>query len=100
MLKLIFALTLTSTSMALACKMTRAGASARTYSAVVDYAAQKMSMGSEIKSIYLESKTGLMAIEILNEKNECQARLFSVQFGASCNVKINEVIPFSPVKCK
>lgn len=101
MTKIIFALALATTSIASACKISKAGMSASLITNVTQEAFATMDSGSEIKAVYKENDNNDFIVETLNDNKECTAQLFNAQFDTlACKVNVNYVATLLPIPCK
>jgi hypothetical protein len=101
MFKTIFVTVLAATSIASACKISKAGLSANLIINVTQEAFQTMDSSSEIKAVYKENDNNNYIVETLNENNECTAQLFNAQFDTlACKVNVNYIATFLPIPCK
>lgn len=101
MFKTIFLTAFAMTSIASACKISKAGMSASLITNVTQEAFATMDSGSEIKAIYKENNNNYFTVETLDENNVCSAQMFNAEFDTlACKVNVNFVATFLPIPCK
>lgn len=103
MIKIIFAfaLALATTSMASACKISRAGMSLSVISTVTQEAFKNIDSSSEIKAVYKENDNNNYTVETLDQNNKCSTQLFNGYFDTlECRSKAIAIITLLPIPCK
>lgn len=103
MTKIIFAVALATTSIASACKISKAGMSFNLISTVSAEAFATMPSDSSIKAIYSESTKAIdfYVVEILDANGVCSAQLYNAQFDTlNCQAKAALTPTFAPIPCK
>lgn len=101
MFKFIFIAALMTTSIASACKISRAGMSHSVLTAVSEYTLKSISTDSAIKAVYRDAGDNSYLAEILDAKDECSAQLYEAYFDTlNCGPKVTPVATFVPIPCK
>ncbi len=101
MTKIIFAITLATTSMASACKISQAGVSANLITATTQEAFASMNSQSVIKAVYKDESNNGYVVEILDENKQCTGQLFDAHFDTlNCKTIVTGVATLVAIPCK